>query len=345
LITAVVLAAVVIGACARSPSTIHVSPQEIYASGLPTDTMQSLLGGTDWWPGPPSFEVRPLKIETMPQQIEFSITSRYQNIGSSDTFEVLTQVWDSTTSASAHMSGVQNLLGTSLKGPNVGDQALYYQQGPGPGSPSYTTVEFVRLGQTVATLTWTRGSAFATIAQIGKVATKVVSRLKDVLAGKVRPSPQPSADTSLLPPVGTDITLLGMARLPIEAFPLMMSVAAPKDLATTLHNLGVNDFLFADYVLDNDTSMEVRAAVLTFSVSSDAQGLVDAFRGGSDTANPIFVTYQDISGPGQYYLMFAAKAQFAILICRSTSLTQAASRSCENPLTRVGQAWFGLLGG
>jgi hypothetical protein len=123
----------------------------------------------------------------------------------------------------------------------------------------------------------------------------------------------------------------------------MMSIAAPEDMAKTFHNLGVADFAFGDYALDLDTQMEVRASVLTFTTSQDATALVNAFRGSPDTTTPFFEVYQDTSGPGQYYLMLSAKNQFAILICRNIAATIAASRSCEHPLTRVGDAWYAAL--
>src|ERR1700752_2695186 len=96
-------AALVLGACTRSgaASAANVSPQDVYAAGVPADTMQTLLGGNTWWPAPPSFQVRPLEIESLPQTISFAVTSRYVNVGTSDTFENLVQFWDSTSDATS----------------------------------------------------------------------------------------------------------------------------------------------------------------------------------------------------------------------------------------------------
>jgi hypothetical protein len=340
-----VATALVLGACTRSVagSAANVSPQDIYAASVPADTMQTLLGGSTWWQAPPSFQVRPLQIESLPQTIRFAVTNRYVNVGTSDTFENLVQLWDSSTDATAHMTGVQNLLGTPINGPRVGDQQLYYQEPPAAGSPSYTTYAFVRLGPAVDTLTWTSGSNFASVNTVGKIASAAIGKLRSALGGRLRASPPAADDLSLLPPANQDITLLGMTHLPIETFGLMISVAAPEDLAKTFHDLGVSDFVFGDYALDNDTQMEVRAGVITFSSDQDAKDLLNSFRTSSDTSNPFVVLYQDQSGPGQYYVMFAAKTQFAILICRNTALTVAASRSCENPISRVGDAWYSTL--
>ena len=344
LLVVLVAGALLLGACSRSAGTAaNISPQDVYAAGLSVDTMRNLLGGSGWWPGPPSFQVRPLEIESLPQTIRFVITNRYENIGTSDTFENLVQVWDSATDAGAHMTGVQSLLGTPVNGPTVGDQHLYYQEPPGAGQPSYTTLAFIRLGPVVDTLTWTAGSKFVSVGSVGKIASASIGRLRSTLGGRLHASPPASSDLSLLPPVNQDITLLGMTHLPIETFGLMLSVAAPADLASTLHNVGVTDFVFGDYALNMDTQMEVRASVITFPSDQDAMSLVNAFRTTIDTSSPFASFYQDTSGPGQYYYMFAAKTQFAILICRSTAATVAASRSCENPLDRVAQAWYGAL--
>lgn len=338
------MAAVLLAACTHSAGTgANVSPQDVYATSLSLDNMQSLLGGGSWWMDAPSFQVRPLQIETLPQQIKFAVTNRYVNLGTSDEFNNDLEIWDTATDAGSHMTAVQNALGTSINGPRIGDQQLYYQESPGPGNPAYTALAFIRLGPAVDSLTWTSGTASPSLSRIGKVANQQVARLRSALGGKLRASPPPTNDLQLLPPVNQDITLLGMTRLPIETFPLMINVAAPEDMAKTLHGLGVNDFVFGDYALINDTQMEVRAAELDFSAATDASGLVDAFRGSPDTSTPFFELYQDSSGPGQYYVMFAAKTHFGILICRNTAITIAAARSCENPLTRIANAWYGTL--
>ena len=55
-------------------------------------------------------------------------------------------------------------------------------------------------------------------------------------------------------------------------------------------------------------------------------------------------TFYDV-GTGQYFSLFASGSKAAILVCRSTSSVEAASRSCESPISRVGPAWQLRLSG
>jgi hypothetical protein len=242
------------------------------------------------------------------------------------------------------MGNLQSAFGTSATGPKVGDQVLYYGSQSSTAAP-FETATFVRVGQIVTTISLSRKDAFPSSSQLGKIATKIVSRLKDVLAGKVRPSPLASSDGTLLPPAGPDMTLLGSTRLPIEAVVVMLGFASPDMLAGILHADGVDTVVFGDYALDNDTHMEVRAGLLDFNTTQEADDWSSALRGSANVdANGLSTFYDDASG--QYFSLFSAGTKGAMLVCRSTSNVEAASRSCEAPLSRVGPAWqLSLLGG
>lgn len=337
--------AVMLSSCVRSATPAnHLHAQDVYADAPPLADVQAILGGSGWWPGPPSFQVRPLNIETIPTQLQFSVTTRYVNVGTTDRFELMTQLWDSTSSATGHMSAVQSVLGTPATGPRVGDQTLYYELQPGQGESAFTTLDFIRVGQSVAALSWILAGGVASSSQVGKMASRVTGQLRDLLAGRVHGQLLPESDLAVLPPVGPDITLIGSARLPIQVFPLILNAAAPQQVVGTFQSLGVTDFVYGDYVLNNDTQSEVRASVITFLTSQDASNLFDAFRGTNALdANGTWVYYDDVSGPGQYYVMFAAGTKLALLNCRSTTQTLAASRSCENPQARVALAWIESL--
>jgi hypothetical protein len=78
--------------------------------------------------------------------------------------------------------------------------------------------------------------------------------------------------------------------------------------------------------------------VLDFSTTQQADDWVNALRGTSSVdANGLSTFYDD--GSGQYYSVFSAGTKGAMLVCRSTSDVEAASRACEAPLSRVGPAW------
>lgn len=334
----VIAVALLCAACARSSSSgANASVLDLYTAEPSQADVQSLLGESNWWPGPPSFGVRPLDSATMPFQERFHVIQRFSHIGTAETLGVEFTLWSSTATATTQMTNFQSAYGTSASGPKVGDQVLYYGSQTSTAAP-FQTATFVRVGQVVTTISLNRKDAFPSVNQLGKIATKVVSRLKDVLARKVKPSPTPSADRTLLPPAGPDITLLGSTRLPVEAVVVMLGFASPEVLAGILHGDGVDSMVFGDYVLDADTHMEVRAGVLDFSTTQQADDWINALRGTSSVdANGLSTFYDD--GSGQYFSVFSAGTKGAMLVCRSTSDVEAASRACESPLSRVGPAW------
>ena len=303
-----------------------------------------MLGESNWWPGPPSFGVRPLDSASMPFQERFHVVQRFSHIGTAETLDVEFTLWNSTTTATTQMTNVQSAFGTSASGPKVGDQVLYYGSQTSTAAP-FETETFVRVGQVVTTISLNRKDAFPSVSQLGKVATRIVARLKDVLAGKIKASPPPSSDSALLPPAGPDVTLLGSTRLPVEAVVVMLGFASPEVLAGILHGDGVDTMVFGDYVLDADTHMEMRAGVLDFSTTQEVDDWISALRGtASVDANGLSTFYDN--GSGQYFSVFSAGTKGAMLVCRSTSDVEAASRSCEAPLSRVGPAWqLSLEGG
>jgi len=340
LASAVALLAVISSACALRPSSTgsHVQPADFYAANPTLADVRTLLGDSNWWPGPPSFGVPPLDSATMPFNEKFHVLTRFAHLGTAETFDIEYTLWDSTTSATTQMTNAQSAFGTSASGTKVGDQSLYYGSKTSGAAP-WGTVTFVRIGSIVTTITLSLKDAFPTVAKLGRIATKVTSRLKDVLSGKVHASPLAATDGLLLPPNGPDLTLLGSVVLPIEAVVVMLGFESPEALAKILHTSGVDSIVFGDYVLDIDTHMEVRAGVFNFTISADAVTWVDELRGSNPLdANGIATFYNP--GSGEYFSLFTAGTKAAILVCRSTADVEAASRACETPLSRIGPSWM-----
>lgn len=346
MVALVALLAVVASACTRSSSStsaIRAQPIDLYGANPSLADVRSLLGDSNWWPGPPSFGVRPLDSASMSFKEKFHVITRFAHVGTAETFDISFTVWDSRSSATTAMTNIQSAFGTSSTGPRVGDQVLYFGS-QGTGAAPFGTVTLVRVGQIVTTITLSLKDAFPKVAQLGRIAAKVTSRLKDVLAGKVHVSPLPTADVSLLPPAGPDMTLLASVRLPIEAVVVMLGFASPEALAGILHTTGVDSIVFGDYVLDGDTHMEVRAALLNFINAQQATTWVEALRGAhSIDPNGTATFYDGLTG--QYFSLFAVGTRSAVLVCRSTASGEAASRSCELPLARVAPAWQLSLSG
>ena len=330
--------ALLAAACTRSTgSGSNASPIDLYTAEPSQADVQSLLGESNWWPGPPSFGVRPLDSASTPFQERFHVVERFSHIGTAETLAVQFALWSTTATATTQMTNVQSAFGTSASGPKVGDQVLYYGSQTSTAAP-FETATFVRTGQVVTTISLNRKGAYPSVSQLGRIATKIVSRLKNVLAGKLKPSPVPSSDRTLLPPAGPDVTLLGSARLPVEAVVVMLGFASPEMLAGILHGDGVDSMVFGDYVLDADTHMEMRAGMLDFSTTQAADDWVNALRGTAAVDTKGLSSFYD-DASGQYFSVFSAGTKGAMLVCRSTSAVEAASRSCEAPLSRVGPAW------
>src|ERR1700682_1488142 len=172
-------------ACTRPTAAgSNTTPSDFYGANPTLADVRSLLGDSNWWPGPPSFGVRPLDSSSMPFQEKFHVITRFVRIGTAETFEIEYTLWNTTASATTQMTNAQSAFGTSATGPKVGDQALYYGS-MSSGAAPYVTETFVRIGATTTTIILSLKDAFPTVAKLGKIASKVTSRIKDVLSGKV----------------------------------------------------------------------------------------------------------------------------------------------------------------
>jgi hypothetical protein len=334
------LFAVVASACSIRGSSAgsNLQPADFYAANPTLADVRSLLGDTNWWPGPPSFGVPPLDSAYVPFNEKFHVITRFVHLGSAETFDIEYTLWNSTSAATTQLTNIQSAFGTSATGAKVGDQALYYGSKTSGAAP-FSTLTFIRTSQVVTTITMNLKDALPSLALLGRIATRVTSRLKDVLSGKVHTSPLPANDELLLPPKGPDLTLLGESVLPIEAVVVMLGFESPEALARILHTSGVDSIVFGDYALDVDTHMEVRAGVFNFTIAQDAATWVDELRATHPLdQNGIATFYND--GSGEYFSLFSVGSKAAILVCRSTSDAEAASRACELPLSRIGPAWM-----
>jgi hypothetical protein len=346
LIALLAMAAVVLVACTRSTgASTSVKPADVYAGAITLADITAVVGDSaNWWPGPPTFGVRPLDTASMPPQVRSETIVRFSHVGTAENLFTLYRVWDTTALATAVMTSYETALGTSLTGPKTGDQVLYYQQQLQYGAAPYVTLAYIRVGQTIIQSDWSRTDSFGGASQLGKIAVKIASRLKQVTAGKVHATPPPTTDTAMLPPAGPYLTFLGSARLPIEAAVVMVHSASPGAMATGLRDAGLKTFVFGDYTLDNDTHMEVRAAVLEFQSVPAASAWLDEVRGTNSPTSDGFAAYFD-DLTGQYFLLFLAGSKAAVYICRSVAEGESASRSCEAPIAPVGAAWKSSLGG
>jgi hypothetical protein len=343
LVSALAILAMLAVACTRASSgSISAQPPDLYAALPSLSDVRTMLGDDAWWPGPPSFAVRPLGSASMASNEKFGVTQTYVHIGSAETFGIDYTLWNATTASKTYMSNVQTALGTSATGPTVGDQSLYYGS-QGSGGAPYSTVTFVRIGQIITTISWSFKDAFPKTSLLGKIAAKVVSRIKDVVAGKLHGTPPPASDTAVLPPANLDITQVGQTRISVEASMVMISAAAPDKIAQTLRGLGVNDVVFGDYALNSDTRMEVRATVFAFSAAKSATDWLSLLRGTYPLDQNGVASFYDDSR-GIYMFLFAEGTRGALLICQSTASSEAASRACEAPLSRVIATWKIALG-
>jgi hypothetical protein len=327
---------------------------DIYAASPTSSDAHSLLGGGDWWTSGPTFAQRPLNVASMSSSIHYQVIRRYGNVGTAETWRLTYTEFASTSAATTVITNIQTNAGSGVSGPNVGDKALYYGQqlsqtgGTAQGGAPFETLTIIRVGLFVVESTWDRKDGFPSVSQLGKIASNLVSRLRDAVSGRTHGTIISTNDLATLPPPNAAMTLLGAVRLPVEAVPLMINAAAPTAVQSLFTGLSVNDFVYGDYALDEDTHMEVQAAAFKFSSSADASRVFDTFRSGdTPDANGLVKSYNDSTGPGQYDVVFVSGSYMGLMICRSTSeeSNEAASRACETPIEVVSAAWAATLKG
>jgi hypothetical protein len=327
---------------------------DVYAASPTSADAHTLLGGGDWWTSAPTFAQRPLNAASMSSSIQYQIIRRYGNVGTAETWKLTYTEFASTSAATSVVSNIQSNAGAGVSGPKVGDTSLYYGQqltqtgGSSQGGAPFETLTIIRVGGFVVESTWDRKDGFPSVDQLGKIGTRIVSRLKDAISGKIRGTLISTDDIATLPPPNAAMTLLGAVRLPVEAVALMLNAAAPTAVQSLFTDLSVKDFVFGDYALDEDTHMEVQTATFKFSTPADANRVFDTFRAGdTPDANGLVKSYNDSTGPGQYDIEFVSGSYMGLMICRSTSedSNEAASRACETPIEVVSAAWAATLKG
>src|ERR1700719_4733108 len=151
-------------ACTVRPTsaTSNVHPADFYGGNPTLDDVRALLGDSNWWPGPPSFGVRPLDSATMPFNEKFHVITRFVHLGTAETLDIENTLWDSTASATTQMTNIQSALGTPVTGTKVGDQVLYYGS-QSSGAAPYSTETFIRNGAVVTTIALSFKDAFPSI--------------------------------------------------------------------------------------------------------------------------------------------------------------------------------------
>ncbi len=342
---ALVAVALVGASCAQLTGSGFTSkPADVYTAFPNQGDVRSLFGDDNWWVGPPSFGVLPLDAATTPSTVRFTIGQSYVHMGTAEQLFARYTVYDKVASATSAMSEYQTSYGTSPSSPKVGDQVLYYGL-QGSGGAPFASRTFVRVGQIVVQLVWTRKDVQATLGQLGKNAARFIARLKDPTKLRAKGG---SVDPTLLPPPGLDITLLGTTKLPVESFVIMILAALPDPILALMRRAGISDFSYADYALNNDTHMEVQLGLLNFPTAADAADWANTFSPGTPDSNGIAGAYLPVGGTpaaGVYHYVFSSGPYGALLVCRSSIDGEAASRECEDPLKSTALAWKLSLGG
>jgi hypothetical protein len=338
------LAAVTLAACTSSSSTTNATPADFYAAVPSLSVMRQVLGDNSWWPMPPSFAVPPLDANRLPADVRYSVTQSYLHVGTQEQILIDYTVLTSSAIASAVMTFQSSAQASPTTTPKLGDSSLYIEAKMTGAAPFESDV-FVKVSSTIIDVGWLRKDGYAPPAAMAALARPAVSRVKDLLAGKIHASPPVPADEALLPPPGFNITLLGYTRVPTETAVLDLGISSDPELVTSiLKDGGVKDALYGDYVLNADTHMEVKVILIDFGDPTISGQWLDLLRGNSALdSNGIFSTYEQTLG--RYFYAFTAGGKSALLTCQSTGITEAASRSCELPLESESAAWKLSLGG
>ena len=331
--------------CSAVPGSLNSKPADVY-SIMPTQAdVRSLMGDTAWWAGPPSFEVRPLDAETTPVQVKFSVSEDFERLGTAEDLFARYTVFDKVSSATTAMSNFQAAFGQSPSTPKVGDQVLYYPV-VGTGGAPFLSRTLVRVGQVILTIVWARKDNGTKVEMLARNARKFAAGMRDL--SKVHVSPAP-VDTRRLPPPGRDITFLGAAQLPIEAFVTMTRTGVPDYLLGVLRGSGITQFYYGDYALNNDTHMEVQTALVPLLSSADGPAFAKIL-GPSPTADAegIYSGYIPIGGTpaaGIYQYVLSSGSSGLFIICKASLEGEAASRECEGPARATAVSWKLALAG
>ncbi len=338
------LGAVLAGCASIGGSTFNGKPADLWAVIPSQAAVRSVMGDTNWYAGPPTFQVLPLDAATTPPTEKFGINQMYEHLGSDEQLLARYTVYDKVSSATTAMTDAQTIFGQSAaSSPKVGDQTLYYLTFSSGGAP-YLTRTFVRVGQIVLELLWSKKDSQVTTQQLGNHAKLFADPLRNLSKAHAQ---QSKVDPSQLPPAGLDITPLGAANLPLESFVVMISAAIPGPLLTDIQGMGATSFTYGDYALNLDTHMEVQTAALKFASPNAATSFAAALSPTPPDSNGIGSGYIKTGGTpaaGLYQYVFDSGSYAVLMICKASIEGEAATRECEEPMERTAIAWKGTLG-
>jgi len=331
--------------CSVVPGSLSAKPADVWSVMPSQADVRSLMGDSNWYAGPPSFEVEPLDAGTTPVTEKFGISQVYEHLGSDEKLVARYIVFDKTSSATGAMNDFQIIYGRSIStSPKVGDQVLYYVTFASGGAP-YLTRTLVRVGQVVVALVWTKKDSQIKVQQMGKNAKLFADPLRNLNKTHAQLA---KVDPMLLPPPGLDITALGSANLPLESFVVMINAALPGTLVSDLRSVGATSFAYGDYALNLDTHMEVQTAVLRFPSVQAAASFAGALSPSPPDQSGIGSGYVKAGGgtpaAGEYHYVFTAGAYGVLLICKASIAGEAASKECEDPMENTSIAWRAALG-
>ena len=338
-LVALLVGVIALSACGRS-TTLQTRPADVYAGAPSQADIRTLLRDDNWWAGVPSFRVLPLDAATFPLNEQFGITQPYLHLGTAEDLIVRYDVFGTTSSATTLMTDLKNAHTGSPTSPKVGDDTLYTVV-LGDGGAPFVYRTYVRVSQVIVTIGWAHRDPAPTLQQLNKNAVKVTDGLKKVLSGKTHGSLL-AVGTNEVPPPGRDITPLGSARLPIEAWVIMGRIALMDTFLQVIKKTGITDFAFGDYALNNDTHMEVQTALVKFASPADASDWASVATGNQPDASGIASTYVPTGGSpaaGEYHYVFSAGSFGVLLVCKPSLDGEAATRECESPMERTAVAW------
>lgn len=327
-----------------SGSASNATPAQLWSIFPSQADVRSTMGDSNWFEGPPSFEVDPLDAGMRQAAEKFSVSQSYEHLGSGEEIVARYTLFDKTSSATTRMTDYQTLYGQSIStSPKVGDQVLYYDSFGSGGAP-YTIRTFVRVGQVVLTLIWSKRDTNIKVSDLGRRAQLFANQLRNLGKSRVQAD---KVDPNFLPPAGLDITELGSAVLPLDSFVVMYGAALPGTTLGSLQGAGATSFAYGDYALNLDTHMEVQTAVLRFPTSSTASDFATVFSPSPADQNGIGSGYIPTGGTpaaGVYHYVFSAGPFGVMMICKPSIDGEAASRECEDPMEKTAIAWKDALG-
>jgi hypothetical protein len=340
LVAAEAVGARTVGPAASAPT---ISAETLLAAGVPWATVQQVAGGT-WWPEPPSFDSRVYQGDPNPRT---AVTQVYSKVGGNGRISISLYAYASRAQGSLYVN-YATLVGDVIdrERPAIGEGHAFYRTVL-PDKRHATRFYFFR-GPVAAAIQVE--DADWSPSRIERLARPIDDRIRELLAGKLRPPAIPSARLALLPSAAAAPgPVLGTALVPAEAWATIVHNGNLLPLRNTLVESGNETFPFRRYLRQGSRREVLETTLFVFPSPGAASSFVAPFRAGvsrnpktaldpGETGNDSAFRYEFEN----YELQFAAGRFVGDVFCWAP-FSAKPSGACETAARRLAERWYAEL--